>query len=126
MSQPPRRLSATAGCLAALAAGTVLIAPTGALGAAAKPKASVNLLDATFSPKSVTIKRNGTVSFHWKRSAHNLLFAKTSGAGSITKVQSKGTVIRTFRKKGTFQFVCTVHGGKLGKKSGMTGTVTVR
>lgn len=71
-----------------------------------------------FSPASVTIARNGTVT--WVNStgvSHNVTFS-TAGAPANIASHSTGSNARTFATAGTFSFGCTNH-------PGMTGSVVV-
>lgn len=73
----------------------------------------------TFSPPSVTIARNGTVTWtNATGTAHNVTFAGSGAPANIAN-HSSGTNARTFANAGTFSYQCTNH-------SGMTGSVTVQ
>ena len=79
--------------------------------------ATVTLGPSSFSPQSVDIAVNGTVT--WNNTSgviHNVNFA----AGSISDIgdHSSGSTARTFGSVGTFDYQCTLH-------AGMTGTVVV-
>lgn len=72
-----------------------------------------------FNPNSVTIARNGTVS--WVNNtgvAHSVTFT-TSGAPANVASHANGTNTRTFATAGTFNYGCTNH-------PTMTGSVTVQ
>lgn len=72
-----------------------------------------------FSPTSVTIARNGTVT--WVNStgvSHNVTFS-TAGAPANIPNHSAGSNARAFATAGTFNFGCTNH-------PGMTGSVVVQ
>lgn len=89
---------------------------------AAKSKASiaqksvtVSVRDNLFSPKTATVARGGTVTWRWAgKKAHDVV-----GNGVKSKVIKTGTFKKTFSKKGTFNYVCTLH-------RGMTGTIRVK
>jgi plastocyanin len=93
-----------------------------AAGAAATK--SVAIRDDVFSPRAVTISRGDKVVWRWKgENDHNVSFRKVpSGAkrprGSTTK--SSGRFARTFSRRGTFHYVCTIH-----EDLGMRGRVVV-
>ena len=72
-----------------------------------------------FAPASVTIARNGTVTFtNTANVLHNVTFASVPGAPTDVENGSSGSTTRTFPMAGTFTFACTNH-------LGMSGTVTV-
>lgn len=82
--------------------------------------ASVTLGAASFNPSSVTISRNGTVT--WNNTSgitHNVTFAATTGAPSNIGDHSSGSNSRSFGTAGTFNYNCTWHGG-------MNGSVIVQ
>lgn len=82
--------------------------------------ATVVLGAAAFSPSSVTITRNGTVT--WNNTSgvtHNVTFAGTTGAPSSIDDHSSGSNARSFGTAGTFNYSCTLHGG-------MNGSVVVQ
>lgn len=82
--------------------------------------ASVTLGAASFSPSSVTISRNGTVT--WNNTSgvtHNVTFAGATGAPSNIGDHSSGSNARSFGTAGTFNYSCTLHGG-------MNGSVVVQ
>jgi plastocyanin len=94
----------------------------GASGVSASTK-RVSIKDNFFSPRSVTVSRGGKVVWRWRGEVdHNVRFRKVpSGAskgGSSTK--STGTFARTFKKRGTYRYVCTIH-----QSLGMKGSVHV-
>lgn len=78
---------------------------------------------ASFAPTSVSITRNGTVT--WNNTSgitHNVTFTTTGSPANIAD-HSSGNNERTFPTAGTFNFHCTIHGTA---SSGMTGSVTVQ
>jgi plastocyanin len=98
------------------------------VGSGAKPRASatksVAIEDDFFSPKAASISRGGKVVWRWKGfNDHNVRFRSApSGAkrpkGSTTK--SSGRFARTFSRRGTYRYVCTIH-----EDAGMKGRVVV-
>jgi len=75
----------------------------------------------TFTPNSITVPINTTVTYEWQGTtlAHNVTFAGgTPGAPSDIPNRTTGSVQRTFTAQGTYNYECTNH-------PGMTGTVTV-
>jgi plastocyanin len=113
---------------AALAAAFLLAVSAPSGGSSSTPRASatksVSIEDDFFSPKRVNISRGDKVVWRWKGfNDHNVRFRSApSGAkrpkGSTTK--SSGRFARTFSKRGTFRYVCTIH-----EASGMKGRVVV-
>ncbi len=91
-------------------------------GASAPPtSAAVDLINTSFSPKSVVVKTGGTVTWTWKDSptAHNVTFVSGPALRPPdSATQATGTQNFTFTTVGTYNYVCTVHGA-------MTGTITV-
>lgn len=92
-------------------------------GATSSKSRSVSVRDNRFSPRSITVPRATKVVWRWRGfSDHNVRFKKVpSGAskrGSVT--QSSGRFARTFKQRGTYRYVCTIH-----QALGMRGTVRV-
>ena len=72
-----------------------------------------------FAPSSVTIARNGTVTFsNASGVSHNVTFASVAGAPADVDSHTSGSTTRSFPTAGSFTFACTNH-------LGMSGTVTV-
>lgn len=91
------------------------LAAAGALAAGATPslaaKKSVKVDDDFFSAKVVTIKKGDTVIWRWVGdNPHNV-----KGKGFDSGVKTSGTFRRTFRKRGSFSYRCTIHSGMNGK-----------
>lgn len=80
----------------------------------------VTMKNIALSPKTVTIKRGDRVQWVWRDGSirHDVSF--TRGGFKKSPLKSRGTYTLTFRKKGTFNYVCTVHRGD------MKGRVVVR
>ena len=79
--------------------------------------ATVTLGATTFSPQTVDIAVNGTVTWNNTSSTlHNVTF----GSGSVNNIPDhmSGSNARTFTSVGTFDYVCTLH-------AGMNGSVIV-
>ena len=112
---------------AALAAlGLVMVATAaGDRGARASATKSVSVRDDFFSPKTVTIRSGNRVKWTWRESNdHNVTFRKVPrGASKKPRARTKasGTFTRTFRTRGTYRYVCTIH-----EAFGMTGSVKVK
>jgi plastocyanin len=97
--------------VAALSVGLVLSSV--AFGATKK----VGVKGLTFSPKTASIKKGGTVKWSWKTGGvpHNVV-----GKGFKSKTAATVSFSKRFTKKGTYRYVCTIH-----KAQGMRGTVKV-
>jgi plastocyanin len=81
----------------------------------------VSILDDRFSPKTVHVSVGGTVTWTWKGSNdHNVTFRKVPNGASKrrAKTRSSGHFTRSFSKRGTYRYVCTIH-----QSLGMRGTV---
>jgi len=110
---------ATLAAAAVVAAG---VAVPVAASSAAPPagKATVVLKNIAFTPKSVTIKKGGSVTWSWRDGAtpHTVTSTgkthfKSAGA------RMSGTYSVRFTKAGTYHYVCTIH-------PGMAGVVVVK
>jgi plastocyanin len=86
------------------------------VGAATK---SVRVGDNFFSPRSVTISKGSTIRWRWVGSSRHNVVA-TRGASFRSTTKRTGTYSRTFRRRGTVRYVCTVH------PASMRGTITVK
>jgi plastocyanin len=101
-----------------LALGTPASSGAGATAAKAK---RVGVRDNTFTPRTVRVAVGGKVTWTWKGvGGHNVTFrALPEGASKRrAKTRSSGTFTRSFTKKGTYRYVCTIH-----EAGGMTGRV---
>jgi plastocyanin len=111
--------------LIVLVAIALQVAPaSGGSGAQSSKTKSVSVRDDLFSPKRVEVGRNDKVVWRWKgENTHNVRFRSApSGASKRgSKLQSSGRFARTFSKKGTYRYVCTIH-----EDLGMKGTVKVQ
>jgi plastocyanin len=92
-------------------------APAGAADAAAPiahaaATRTVVLKNIAFSPRTVTVKRGGKVTWSWQDHGitHNV-----TGRGFSSGNRSKGRFSVTFKKAGTFSYRCTIHPGMTGK-----------
>jgi plastocyanin len=101
-----------AGCFSDAPAPTGPAAP---LAAAVAGSATAN----TFSPQTVTIAKNGTVTWTVSTRPHNVTFVAATGAPANVPTGTNFEVARTFPEVGTYAYACTLH-------AGMIGTVVVR
>lgn len=91
-----------------------VLASAATLGALAVPAiadaATVAVRDNVFGPKKVTISKGQKVKWVWRGdAAHNVV--KTSGPGGAFRsdVQTSGRYSHKFKRKGTYQLLCTIH-----------------
>jgi plastocyanin len=94
--------------VAPLAAAALVVALVVAI--PAQGAGGVTVKDNFFSPKSVSVKHGGKVTWTWAgRAPHNVTFRTTH-----SKTQTKGSFSLTFRNKGAFSYKCTIHPGMVG------------
>jgi plastocyanin len=66
----------------------------------------------TFGPKSLSIKSGDVVKFQWTGSLpHNVVITKGPHRGTISKLRTKGSVLKKFNTKGAYTIICQVHPG---------------
>jgi plastocyanin len=75
--------------------------------------------DIKFNPGNVTIKAGETVTWSNEDSASHDVTGDAFKSGSAGGLAQGDTFKHTFKKAGTYDYVCTVH-------PGMEGTVTVK
>ncbi|MEP7380756.1 MAG: Ig-like domain-containing protein [Gemmatimonadota bacterium] len=77
---------------------------------------TVNMPGLTFAPFRVTVKQGGTVNYVFPSLAHNVIFARVSGApADIPGQVSNTTVSRVFPSALIYQYSCTIHNGMDGE-----------
>jgi plastocyanin len=81
--------------------------------------AKVTMEGIKFNPASVTIKAGDKVTWTNKDSVGHDVTGDNFKSGDSGGMQNGDTFAQTFDKKGTFDYVCTVH-------PGMKGSVTVK
>jgi plastocyanin len=65
-----------------------------------------------FGTSRLNIRSGDTVKFRWTGSLpHNVVITKGPKRGTISKVRTKGTVLKRFNTKGTYTIVCQIHAG---------------
>jgi plastocyanin len=119
------------GVVTGVAVGTATITVTGTIGTVSKTKdvvvtvanpgqsATVNATGSnTFDPKDVVVAIGGTVSWNFA-ALHNVTFQTAGSPANITD-RSTGSDSRTFPVAGTYNYICTIHGGS------MSGSVRVQ
>ena len=88
----------------------------------AAKKATVLVHDDHFHPASLTVARGAVVTWRWVgENQHDLRFRRSRGLPRVaaSRARTTGSVRRTFRKRGKYRHLCTLH-------AGMTGRVRVR
>jgi plastocyanin len=93
---------------AAVATGAVALAAW-AVPSLAGGTTTVLVKDDKFVPKSLTIAKGKTVKWVWKgEERHNV--AVTKGPSTFrASTRKKGHFSHTFKKRGTYRLVCTIH-----------------
>jgi plastocyanin len=121
-----RRISAVLVVVCAFALAVTMVAPVAggdvAVSQTPPPKTKILVRDNYFEPRSVVVAVDTHVGWKWRgENRHNIRFTKvprgTSRKGA--KTRTTGYWKRTFRKPGTYRYVCK-------HWAGMRGTVTVR
>ena len=118
----------SAGIVTALSAGSATVTATagGVTGtftativdAGIPAAATVFMPGNAFSPFSVTIRVQGTVTWEFPAEEHDVTFVKKAGVPADIPVRRNVSVGRVFTSTGTFPYECMVH-------PGMTGQVIV-
>lgn len=106
--------------IVALAGVAAVPAVATAAGSSATVKTAFKGGQFAFAPKTVTIKKGGTVKFSFADGArHNVT---PTGSRTFKRIpdRSSGTVARTFAKAGTYSYYCTIHGRS------MSGRIVVK
>ena len=80
--------------------------------------ATVNMPGSAFTPDLVDIQANGTVTWVFGPTDHNVNFDVVTGRPANIPTTTNASVARTFATPGTFTYLCNIH-------AGMTGTVVV-
>ena len=98
---------------------TVVAALALGVGVAQAGGAKVSASNYSFKPKTLTIQKGQKVTWKWVNGRHTVTFKQ----GSFDKTLSKGhpRASRTFKKAGTFKYVCRFH-----TALGMRGKVVVQ
>jgi plastocyanin len=99
-------------------AAMAVVASIGAIAAVGPAQAgsskTVSVKNNSFSPGTVKIKKGGKVVWKWTQGGvpHNVTPIK-GGRASRTSSRKGFTYSRTFAKKGTYRFECTIHPGQM-------------
>jgi plastocyanin len=94
--------------VALLGAMTLAVSSAPAGGRTTKIKVGNNF----FSPEKKTVKRGTKVRFKWEGGAlHNVTKRKGPGGKIASKTTKKSGVnyTKTFKRKGTYKLICTIH-----------------
>ena len=83
------------------------------------PGTQVSMKDIKFNPETVTIKAGGKVTWTNDDSVGHDVTADDFESGSPGGIEGGSTFSHTFKKAGTYDYVCSVH-------PGMEGTVKVK
>jgi plastocyanin len=109
----------------ALAVPFAAPAASGGSGAQSAKTERISVKDDRFSPKSASIRRGTKVVWSWKgQNPHNVRFRKVPSGVKRPKgseTQDSGRFARTFRSRGRYRYVCTIH-----EAIGMKGSLKVR
>jgi plastocyanin len=83
--------------------------------------AALTVGDNFFRPRLTAIRRGAAVTWVWRgRRRHNIVFVShSSGKPRNCRARRAGSCTRRFRRRGSFEYVCTLHGS-------MAGVVRVR
>lgn len=110
----------------ATAAALVAVGASGSAGSAqSTPRAQaaakvVAVGDNYFRPRTPVVRVGTSVTWRWRgRRRHNVVFTSGRGRPRGCSTRRGGSCTRRFRRRGTFRYVCTLHGS-------MTARVTVR
>jgi plastocyanin len=81
-----------------------LPAAQGGTGKGGISKARVRVVDFEFNPSTVKIRAGGKVTWAFRQGQHNVV-----GKGWKSRIKSGGTYTRRFKKRGTYNYRCTLH-----------------
>jgi plastocyanin len=102
--------------LAALLACAALVAAVPALARGTRVKVG----DDYYRSRTVDVHKGATVTWHWAgHRRHDVYFTSGRGRPARCKSRRRGSCSRRFPRRGTYSYVCTLHGA-------MTGRVVVR
>jgi plastocyanin len=90
-------------------------------GGTAAKTSTVTMKNIQFNPKAVSVPAGGTVKWTNDDSVGHDVTAASFKSGSPGGMTPGDSFSHTFKKAGTYKYVCTIH-----KASGMTGTVIVK
>ena len=103
--------------VAVLLCAAALAVPALAGDAGSAQSRSVAVRDNFFSPRSKTFSRATSVTWKWRgHRRHNVKFIKAPGAKPRRcGTRRSGRCTRRLRRRGTYRYVCTLHGSMTGK-----------
>jgi plastocyanin len=92
-------------------AAAVIAVPAVSALASPAPTKKVNVVDFAFKPKTISVNNGTKVTWAWTAGSgikHDVS-VKSGPVKFHSKKQSKGTFSFTFKKKGTYHLICTIH-----------------
>lgn len=95
------------------ATATITVNVSGSLPGSASVAAGNS--DLAFTPPTVVVARNASVTFSFGALNHSVNFRATAGAPANVPVTTNGAVARSFPSAGDFNYDCGVHAGMSGK-----------
>lgn len=96
-------------------AAPIIVAAVVAAGVAALPSAAatttktVTIKDDFFSPKKLTISKGSKVKWVWKGTQRHNVAVANGPSNFRFGTRKTGTESHTFKKRGTYSIVCTIH-----------------
>jgi plastocyanin len=105
-------------------AAAALVVSLVASPAGGKSTERVSVRDDVFSPRSDRVSSGTKIVWRWRGdNPHNVRFRRVPDGASKPKseTQTSGRFARTFRKRGRYTYVCTIH-----EDLGMKGSLRVR
>lgn len=102
-------------------AAAVALGGHSALSTAAATK-TITVKDDAFSPTKVTVSKNTKVTWRWSAdSGEHDVVSRGSKRFKSSQIKGSGVHRYTFKKSGTYRYVCTLH-----EDDGMVGRIVVR
>jgi plastocyanin len=102
-----RPLTASA---AALTGSVLVVGVLAVSGSQAATTKTVKVDDYSFSPKTLTVKKGTKVKWVWVGQAeHDVEVTSGPGKDLASKVMTRGTYSRTFKKAGVYKIDCSLH-----------------
>jgi plastocyanin len=108
--------------IAALAGAALVLVPAAATStpwhqASDAARERVAIRDNFFDPRSVSIEEDDKVTWSWRgENTHNVTFTKVPRGASKRSAETRdeGRWARSFRKRGLYKYICTIHAGQRG------------
>ena len=113
-----KQIISAATAIAALAAAPVDANPAGSDEVASDAaRKHVAIMDNFFDPRSLSIEKDDKVTWVWRGdNSHNVTFTKVPRGASKRSADTRdeGRWARSFRRRGLYRYICTVHAGQRG------------